>query len=59
MWAPKIEQTEALKLMAEKFVDYVENGGAVVNDGVAGLNIVRMLAASNKSLNNQSEMVYL
>jgi predicted dehydrogenase len=59
MWAPKIEQTEALRLMAEKFVDYVQHGGSVVNDGVAGLNIVRMLEAANKSLKNKSEMVYL
>ena len=59
MWAPKIEQTEALKLIAEKFVEYVENGGTVVNDGVAGLNIVKMLVASNKSLQNRGETVYL
>jgi len=59
MWAPKIEQTEALRLIAEKFADYLGNGGPVVNDGIAGLNVVRMLEASNKSLNNKGEMVYL
>jgi predicted dehydrogenase len=59
IWVPKIEQTEALRLMAEKFVSYVENGGAVVNDGIAGLKVVRMLIAANKSLSNKSEMVYL
>ena len=59
MWAPKIEQTEALRLLAETFVGYVENGGTVVNDGVAGLNIVKMLVASNKSLQNRGETVYL
>jgi predicted dehydrogenase len=59
MWAPRVEQTEALKLIAEKFVQYVEKGGTVVNDGVAGLNVVRMLAASSKSLNNKGEMIYL
>lgn len=59
MWVPKIEQTEALRLMAEKFVDYVENGGTVVNDGVAGLGIVKMLTAANESLSNNSKTVYL
>jgi hypothetical protein len=59
MWAPKVEQTEALKLMAEKFVDYVKNGGTVVNDGIAGLNNVKMLEAANKSLNNKGAMVYI
>jgi predicted dehydrogenase len=59
MWAPKVEQTEALRLMAEKFVDYVENGGTIVNDGNKGLNVIKMLTAANKSLNNKSEMIYL
>jgi len=59
MWSPKVEQTEALKVMAEAFVDYVENGGTVVNDGISGLNVVKMLTASNQSLNNKSQTVYL
>ena len=57
MWAPKVEQTEALKLMAEKFVDYVKNGGTIVNDGIAGLNNIKMLEAANKSLKNKGAMV--
>jgi predicted dehydrogenase len=59
MWAPKVEQTEALRLMTEKFVDYIENGGTIVNDGNEGLNVVKMLTAANKSLNNKSKMIYL
>jgi predicted dehydrogenase len=59
MWAPKLDQTEALSRMAEKFVDYVENGGTVVNDGAAGLHIVRMLTAAGQSLSNNSQLVYL
>ncbi|MEQ8203208.1 MAG: Gfo/Idh/MocA family oxidoreductase [Smithellaceae bacterium] len=59
MWAPKIEQTEALKAVAEQFVDYVKNGGTVVNDGVAGLNVVKMLVASDQSLHNKGEIVYI
>ena len=59
MWSPKLEQTEALKAMVEAFVDYVENGGTVVNDGIAGLNVVKMLTAANQSLNNKNQTVYL
>ncbi|MGP8154011.1 MAG: Gfo/Idh/MocA family protein [Smithella sp.] len=59
MWAPKVEQTEALKLMAEKFVDYVKNGGTVINDGIAGLNNVKMLEAANKSLHNKGKITYI
>ena len=57
MWAPKVETTEALKLVAEKFVDYVENGGVIINDGIAGLNNVKMLVAANKSLTNKGGLV--
>ena len=59
MWAPRVEQTEALKLMVEKFVDFVSNGGRVVNDGMAGLRVVQILEASTRSLKNKGEMVYL
>jgi predicted dehydrogenase len=59
MWAPRVEQTEALRLMVEKFVDYISNGGKVVNDGVAGLRVVQILEASTRSLKNKGEMVYL
>ena len=59
MWAPKIDQTEALRLIAEKFVDYVSNGGTVLNDGVAGLNVVKMLTAASESLSNKGKTVYL
>jgi predicted dehydrogenase len=59
MWAPKVEQTEALKLMAEQFVDYVKNGGTVINDGIAGLNNVKMLEAANKSLINKGKITYI
>jgi predicted dehydrogenase len=57
MWAPKIESTEALRLIAEKFVDYVKNGGECINDGKAGLSNVKMLEASSKSLNNRGKMI--
>ncbi|MEI7635697.1 MAG: Gfo/Idh/MocA family oxidoreductase [Syntrophus sp. (in: bacteria)] len=59
MWAPKVDQTEALRLIAEKFVDYVRNDVHVVNDGAAGLAVVRMLTAANESLSNKSKTVYL
>jgi hypothetical protein len=59
MWAPKIEHTEALRLIAEKFVDYIVNGGTVVNDGNAGLNVIKMLTAANQSLSSKSKTIYL
>ena len=59
MWAPKVEQSEALKLLAESFIEAVNNGGTTVNDGSAGLRVVKMLEAADKSLKKKGEVVYL
>jgi len=37
----------------------VQNGKMPINDGHAGLRVVRMLEAANKSLKNRGEIVYL
>ncbi len=59
MWAPKVDQTEALKLLAEHFVECVANGAKPCNDGVAGLRVVKMLQAADRSLKKKGELVYL
>jgi predicted dehydrogenase len=59
MWAPRVEQTEALKLETQCFVECVQNGKIPINDGHAGLRVVRMLEAANKSLKNRGEIVHL
>jgi len=57
MWAPRVEQTEALKLETEYFVDCIEKNTTPVNDGHAGLRIVRMLEACDESLRHDGKMV--
>jgi len=59
MWAPKVDQTEALKIETEYFVDCILNNKSPINDGIAGLRIVKMLEAINKSLKKRGEAVYL
>ncbi len=59
MWAPKLEQNEALKLLAENFIESINNGGKPVNDGLAGLRVVKMLEAADKSMKKKGEIVYL
>ncbi len=59
MWAPKVEQTEALRAEAEYFVDCILNDKTPFNDGHAGLRVIKMLEASNKSLKNEGKMVKL
>jgi predicted dehydrogenase len=57
MWAPKVEQTEALKAETEYFVDCIINDKIPFNDGNAGLRVVKMLEASNESLKNNGKMI--
>jgi predicted dehydrogenase len=59
MWAPRVEQTEALQLEARYFLECVELGQRPFNDGHAGLRVVRMLEAIQKSLNRGGEPVCL
>jgi predicted dehydrogenase len=59
MWAPRVEQTEALKLEMQCFVEYVQNGKTPINDGHAGLRVVKMLEAAEKSLKKKGGLVYL
>ena len=50
MWAPKVDQSEALKAEAGYFVECIEKSQAPLNDGAAGLRVVRMLEAAGQSL---------
>jgi predicted dehydrogenase len=59
MWAPRLDQTEALKLLVDHFIDCVSNGTRPINDGSAGLRVVKMLQAADRSLKKKGEMVYL
>ncbi len=59
MYAPKIDQTEALKLETAHFRDCILNNTPPINDGHAGLRVVHMLEAAEKSLKNRGQMVYL
>ncbi len=51
MWAPRVEETEALQLEARYFLDCVAEGKRPFNDGRAGWRVVRILEAAEESLN--------
>ena len=59
MWAPQIEQGEALRLELGYFVDCITNKEVPFNDGAAGLRVVKMLQAANESLNKRGALVHL
>jgi predicted dehydrogenase len=59
MWAPRVEQTEALKIEADYFVQCVSKNETPFNDGYAGLRVVKMLEACTKSLENKGQLISL
>jgi predicted dehydrogenase len=50
VWAPKCQQTEALKVELEYFIDCIVRDQVPMNDGAAGLRVVRLLEAAEESL---------
>jgi len=59
MYVPKVDNTEALKLEADYFVECIENSHKPFNDGEAGLKVVKMLEAAGKSLKNDGKKMKL
>ncbi len=59
MWAPRLDNIEALKIEAEHFVDCVRNGRRPLSDGHAGLRVIRILEAATRSMANRGQPVAL
>jgi predicted dehydrogenase len=59
VWAPKVEQTEALKAELEYFIDCIVNDRAPFNDGAAGLRVVKILEAADRSLKERGRAIQL
>ena len=59
MWAPRVEQAEALKVELTYFVDCVTKGDTPLNDGVAGMRVVKILEAAEQSLMARGRAVEL
>ena len=59
MWAPKLDNTEALQTEALHFIDCVENNRQPDTDGNAGLRMVSMIEAAETSLRHRGRLVEL
>jgi len=59
MWAPQLEQVEALRQEMSYFVECINSGTDPFNDGRAGLRVVKMLEAASESLSKKGALVYL
>ena len=57
MWAPRLDNTEALHAEALHFIDCVENSRQPETDGQAGLRIVSIMEAAERSLRGRGALV--
>jgi predicted dehydrogenase len=57
MWSPKIDGTEALTAEAKYFIDCIENNTTPFNDGEAGLRVVTLLEATDRSIRERGKPV--
>ena len=59
IYAPKIEPTEALAGLAADFVSAINTGASPISDHVSGIEVVKILEASQKSIDNKGVEVNL
>ena len=57
MWAPRIDNTEALRVEVQEFVDAIKIGRRPLTDGEAGLRVVRILEAATNSMALRGQVV--
>jgi predicted dehydrogenase len=59
VYIPQLDGTEALKKEIEYLLDCLEKGLEPVNNGQAGLMVVKLLEAANKSISHRGQVVPL
>ena len=57
MWAPRLDNTEALQTEALHFIDCIEHGRQPETDGIAGLRLVNMIEAAETSLRDRGRLI--
>ncbi|MEO8446827.1 MAG: Gfo/Idh/MocA family oxidoreductase [bacterium] len=59
IYTPKLDMREALALMANDFVSAVRNGTPPLSDHVSGLEVIKILEASQESIKNKGREVII
>jgi predicted dehydrogenase len=59
VWSPHVARTEPLQTMVTHFLDCVEQGKRPLSDGEAGLRVVRILDAAQRSIKAQGGRITL
>ena len=59
MWAPKLDETEALRVAVEHFADCIEQSKVPETDGQMGVRIVELVEAATSSMRGRGETVHI
>ncbi|HEY4423542.1 MAG TPA: Gfo/Idh/MocA family oxidoreductase [Pyrinomonadaceae bacterium] len=59
MWAPQLDNTEALQTEALHFIDCIEHNNQPETDGPAGLRMVNLIEAAETSLRDRGRLIEL
>jgi predicted dehydrogenase len=59
MWAPHLNNVEALQVEAQHFLECITHNQQPVSDGLAGLRVVRILEAASESMAQHGQPVEL
>jgi predicted dehydrogenase len=59
MWAPQLDNTEALRLEVREFIGSIEANRQPLTDGAAGRRVVRILEAATASLAKRGQLIEL
>jgi predicted dehydrogenase len=59
MWAPQLQNTEALQTEALHFIDCIEHNKQPETDGLAGLRMVNLIEAAETSLRDRGRLIEL
>lgn len=59
MWAPQLDVTEALRTEATHFIQCIERDERPITDGAAGLRVIELLEAADRSMKERGRLVPL
>jgi predicted dehydrogenase len=59
MWAPQLNSTEALRIMARHFLECIEQDRKPLTNGEVGLRVVQILEAATRSMSRRGQTVEL
>jgi predicted dehydrogenase len=59
MWAPQLNNTEALQTEANHFIDCIDHNQQPETDGPAGLRMVKLIEAAETSLRDRGRLIEL